>query len=163
MKRDKKITIKDFFSFYPYKKNIQTTGKTIPQPYIKKQDVIDDHKYSIDYTQWSAVVGDYIDIVTDTLLTGRDYELPNYLGRFQLRKYKTKRLINWQQSKLEGKKVYYRHNDSLHIILKWYREYTMARFRYRFHWKIRMSNQLGQKIKKQTVKNKNYVYNILDI
>lgn len=163
MKRDKRITLKDLFFFYPYKANIKTTGKTIPQPYVKQSDVVDNHVNSIDYIQWCNVVSDYIDVVTDVLVSGRAYEFPDYLGKLQLRKYKTTRLINWKETKLQNKKVYYRNNDSLHIILKWYRDYERARFRFRFHWKIRMASMLGKKIHKATKKNKNYVYNILDI
>jgi len=163
MKRDKRITIKDMFIFYPYKKNIKTTGKTIPQPYIKQQDVIEDNPSSIDYNEWLSVVSDYIEIISDVLLSGREYVFPNYIGKLQLRKYKTRRLINWNETNKQGKKVYYRNNDSLHIILKWYRDYDIARFRFRFHWKIRMAKTFSKALHEKTLKNTNYVYNILDV
>lgn len=151
------------FIFYPYKKNIKTTGKTIPQPYIKQQDVIEDNPSSIDYNEWLSVVSDYIEIISDVLLSGREYVFPNYIGKLQLRKYKTRRLINWNETNKQGKKVYYRNNDSLHIILKWYRDYDIARFRFRFHWKIRMAKTFSKALHEKTLKNTNYVYNILDV
>ena len=163
MKRDKRITIKDMFSFYPYKKNIKTTGKTIPQPYIKQQDVVEDDPNSIDFNQWQSVVNSYIKIVSDVLLTGREYEFPYYMGKFQLRKYKTKRLINWNETNKLGRKVYYKNNDSLHIILKWYRTYDNARFHFKHHWKIRMAKTFSKALHQKTLKNSNYVYNILDV
>lgn len=163
MKRDKRITNKDLFLFYPYKKNIITDRNTIPQPYIKKSEEITDHQFSIDYTQWTAVIDDYISVIVDTLITGREYVLPTHLGKIQLRKYKTKRLIDWKTTKESGKKTYYKGSDSNRIILKWYRDYKISRFRYRFHWKIRMAKNLTNAIYKQSVKNKNYVYNILDV
>lgn len=163
MKRDKRITIKDMFSFYPYKKNIKTDGNTIPQPYIKKSDVIEDHPESIDFNQWQSVVNDYLDIVIEVLLTGKEYSFPNYLGKLQFRKYKTTRLINWRETSLQNKKVYYRNKDSLRVILKWYRDYKIARFRYRFHWKIRMAKKLSMALHEKITKHHGYIYNILDI
>lgn len=160
MKRDKRITIKDFFYFYPYKKNIPTIGKTIPQPYVKKSDVIEDNPSSIDYNQWYTVVMDYIDLISELLLSGKEYMFPNYVGKLQLRKYKVTREIDWKQTTLQKKKVYYK--PSYNVILKWYRNHEFTRLRYRYHWKLNMAKNFSQALHQRIIKNNNYVYNILD-
>lgn len=160
MKRDKRITIKDFFYFYPYKKNIPFNGKTVPQPYVKKSDVVEDNVSSIDYNQWYKVVMDYINLISETLLTGKEYVFPNYIGKLQLRKYKVKREIDWKETKLQGKKVYYK--SGYNVILKWYRNYEFTRLRYRYHWKLNMAKIFSQSLYEKIVKNNNFVYNILD-
>jgi len=162
MRQTQRISIKDIFKFYPYKKNIVTTGNTIPQPYIKKSDEVLDDDRSIDFNQWSDVIEDYIEIITDVLVTGKEFKFPNYTGRFQLKKYRTRKTIDWGSTIKSGKKTYFR-GESYAIILKWYRDYEITRLQKRFHWKLRMGTNLKKAIYNKTLQNKNYVYNILDV
>jgi len=161
MIRNKRISNKDLFYFYPYKKNIITTGNTVPQPYVKKSDEVVDHPLSIDYNVWQSVINSYINIITETLLTGREYYFPTYMGKLQLRKYRTNRRINWKATQDNDKKTYYSLNTNT-VILKWYRDYRITRLKRRFHWKVGMAKILKTKIYERLSQNKNYIFNILD-
>jgi hypothetical protein len=162
MKRNKMITEKDIYYFYPYKKNPPSTGNTIPQPYVKKTD-ISDHRYTLTYDVWLSIIEDYISEVQTILFKGRIFKLPNFLGNLQLKKYKLKKRIDWGKTRREGKKVYDNSTDIYRIIIKWNRNYKICRFKNSAHWKIRMGSGFANKLYQKSLDDPNYQYSIIDV
>ena len=162
MKRNKRRSIIDFYAFYPWRKNPPFNGKTVPQPYVSKAD-ISDHQHALTYNEWRLIVNDYLVLLKEYLLGGREFTPPNYMGSFQLRKYKVHRKINWFETNRLGFKKYFDDTDQSMIILKWYREFENSRFKYKFHWKLNLVDDFSQQIYRATVKDMNYIYTILNI
>jgi hypothetical protein len=162
MKRDKMITEKDIYYFYPYKKNPPPTGRTIPQPYVKKKDV-SDHKYSITYDVWLSIIQDYILEINALLFKGKIVKSLNFLGSFQLKKYKLTKLVNWAKTRQEGK-VHYKYDSELYrIIIKWNRNYKYCKFKNAEHWKIRMNSAFAAELYQKSLDDPNYQYSIIDV
>lgn len=161
MKRNKRITEKDIYYFYPYKKNLPTSGNTIPQPYVKKNEV-SDHKFALAYDVWLSVIEDYLADITETLLKGKIVKFQNYIGNFQLKKYKIHRKIDWGATRKADQKVYMKDKDLYSIIIKWDRRRTICRFKNSDNWKIRMGSGFGKALFAQTI-DPDYVYSIIDI
>lgn len=162
MKRNKTITEKDLFYFYPYKKNMPVVGKTIPQPYIKKKDE-SNHRFSLTYDIWLSVLEDYIDEISNILLRGKIIKLPLFLGELQLKKYKLNRKIDWGESRKANKKIYMNPHELYAIIVKWNRHHKVCKFKNYYHWKISMNSGLGRKIFEAHQKDPNYQYTIRDV
>ena len=156
------ITEKDIYYFYPYKKNPPLTGKTVPQPYVKKSDV-SDHKYAITYDVWLSIISDYIDEVSQLLFKGKIVKTPNFLGTFQLKKYQLKKLVHWGRTRQEGKMVYIQDSDLYRIIIKWNRNYKICKFKNAEHWKIRMNSAFAAKIYQKSLEDPDYQYSIIDV
>ncbi len=161
MTRNKNITEKDLFYFYPYKTNPITTGNTIPQPYVKKTEV-SDHAFTLTYDMWSSIIKDYILEVRDLIFRGKVFKIPRYLGTFQLMKYTCYRNINWGETTKQGEKVYYTGDDNVKIIVKWYRTYKNSQFVFKNHWKIRMCKGFRISLSEHIKENPNYIYNLID-
>lgn len=161
MTRNKTITEKDIYYFYPYKKNPPFNGKTIPQPYVKKKEV-SDHKFALIYDVWLSVIEDYVKEVQDRLFQGRIVKFQNYLGEFQLKKYKIHRKIDWGETRKHGKKMYFKDRDLHTILIKWNRKRNICRFKNSDHWKIRMGSGFSNALHERC-KDPDYVYSIIDI
>lgn len=162
MKRNKSITEKDIFNFYPYRKNPPYKINTIPQPYVKKKEE-SNHAFALTYDMWLSVLDDYILEISDRLLKGKIVKLPNFLGEFQLKKYKLNRKIDWGETRKQNKKVYISPIELYNIIIKWNRNYKVCKFKNSNHWKISMNSAFGSKIHKAQMQNPNYQYTIRDI
>ena len=159
MKRNKTITEKDIYYFYPYKKNpINSIG--VPQPYVKKQD-ISDHQYSLTYDNWLDIVKEYLTLVREELYAGKSYRFPKLLGAVQFKKYKVYRRIDWGETIKKQEKVYFKDTDR--IIVKWDRSTGNSGFKFKNHWKIRMTFGFRQELAKKIFEDSTYIYNIMDI
>lgn len=163
MKRNKRISIKEFFYFYPYKKNPPIVGKTIPQPYVKQEDEKPDHDCSLTYNEWRLIVDSYIDAVKKVVMTGREVMLDNYMGTLGLKKYPISRRIDYKQTRLTGKKVYFTTPNQYQILLKWRRTHSNARFNYKFHWRVKPVKTFTGEWFKRTEKDPDFIYNIPDV
>lgn len=163
MERDKRITIKDFYYFYPFKKNppYEVNSNNRPQPFVKKVDETDE-AYSMTYKKWKLIVDDYVELLKDYLMTGKQFDMPQMLGNLQLRKYKVFREIDWGETKKQGKKVYIREVDAVSILLKWYRSRPYCKFAFQASWKLRMGNKLGRMIFNAMNKDTNFANKILN-
>jgi hypothetical protein len=161
MKRKKVISITEFYYFYPYKKNTHK-GNTVCQPYIKQEDEVTDHKYSIEYSVWKSVVDTYIECIRNELLKGDTHYFHNSLGYLQLRKYKSKKQIDYNTWAKTGIKTYYKNIDDYTVILKWYRTYKTTKLKHKYFWKVKMVVSLTKPLQKMLTTNLNNIYNILD-
>lgn len=162
MPRKKSVSNIDFFYFYPYKKNFNK-GNTICQPYIKKNDEIVDHKYTLTYPKWNSVINDYIEIISNDLIDGKEINLPKQMGYLQLKKYKSTRQINYKEWATTGKKSYYKNEGDYTAILKWYRTHRTSNFKFQNHWRLRMASDFSKKLHNILTNNLNKIYNIIDI
>lgn len=160
--RNKNITEKDIYYFYPYKKNPVTNGKTIPQPYVKKTD-ISDHAYTLTYDEWLAIIKDYILEVRSHIMLGKVFKIPKQLGTWQLRKYKINTKVDWNATRQLKKKTYYKKEDiDFNLIVKWYRTPKNSSFQFKNHWKLRLAKGFRMELAKEIRKDYNYIYNIID-
>lgn len=159
MKRNKARTEIDIYYFYPYKKNPDNTIG-IPQPYVKKTDV-SNHEYALTYSQWLAIIKDYIELLTDYILSGKVFKMPKLLGTLQLKKYKAYRIIDWGETIKNNEKRYFKSDDR--IIVKWYRTSTNSSFKFKNHWKIRICQGFGKKLSDKFKSDPYHVYNIIDV
>lgn len=161
MKRNKTITEKDIYHFYPYRKNPIVTGKTIPQPYVKKEEE-SNHPHSLTYNEWKGIIDDYLIELRNHLYNGKLYTLPKQLGTLQLKKYKTYKQVDWNETNKQKKKVFYNDINSYNVIIKWFRSVKNSNFVFKFHWKIRMTSTFRRDLSKR-LNDPNYIYNIVDV
>lgn len=125
MKRYKCITPLYFFiKFYPYKKQLPVSSNTIPVPYIKKSEIIDNHIHSLDWYEWSKIADEYVKVVGERLLAGETIRMDGRLGSFQIVKSKTKKFIDKIKSKEKGTQVFRFKNeyDNYFFYIQWMRK-----------------------------------------
>jgi hypothetical protein len=109
-----KITIKDFFLKYPYKKKPDVTYVSLP--YFPKEEETN-HKYSLTYSEYKNVLNTYFEYVSEYLLQGDVFSMPERLGALKLIKYKIENIGD--------KKTYYKtyinniHSQNYRVILRW--------------------------------------------
>lgn len=160
MKRNKTITEKDIYHFYPYKKNPPYNGKTVPQPYVRKEDV-SDNVFTLTYDMWLSIVKDYILELRDYILKGKVFKIPKQLGTWQLKKYNVNNVIDWAETRAQGKRVYMK-NPEVNLVVKWYRTPKNSQFQFKNHWKLRIVKGFRIALNKIINKDPNYIYNLID-
>ena len=118
----KRKTIRDLFKFYKYPCQV-IEGDCIPNPYIKKENVICDHPASLTFYQWQEYVLIYIKYFKLYLLSGLDIKLPYRLGYFQLLKvkggganYNTDNLTFYKNSHTGGYRPFFKWDRHLAVI-----------------------------------------------
>jgi hypothetical protein len=161
MKRNKNITEKDIYHFYPYRKNPVVTGKTIPQPYVKKED-ISNHPHALTYDVWLSIIKDYILEIREYIFKGKVFKLPRMLGVWQMKKYMSTKRIDWGTTNRTGEKTYYNDKGNYRLLVKWYRTYQNSSFVFKNHWKLRMAKGFRIALYNTVINDSNYIYNIID-
>lgn len=143
LSKTKSITLIDLFSFYPFKKNIETKDNVIPIPYIKKEDIVYNEK-TIDYIVYRKVIDRYLELLVDYLKEGNKFKLPNKLGFIQIQRFKVKHFLDKVASKNQQKKVYKKSNgnENYMFFIKWMRNYKEAIFNYKWHWRLTPNRKL---------------------
>jgi len=113
----KKKTLADLYLNYPDKKYIEGT---IPRPYFPKTECTN-NKYSLNYKQWSEIVYCYFFYVKEFLFSGNIFTIPNMLGTLQFKKYRSNSKINWKETKLQEKRIYFKNlkTSGYTAVLKW--------------------------------------------
>ena len=122
--RYKSITPCDFFKFYPYKKQIVHPENTIPFPYVKKSEIVDNHSHSLDWFEWIEIVNTYIELLKEKLYDAEVIKFDGRLGLFQFKKLKCRRFLDFKKSKEQGKRVHRGKNefDNYFFKLMWMRK-----------------------------------------
>lgn len=80
--------IKDFFLMYPYKKNYKVKPGVVPRPYVPKDQVVEDHKFSLDSHQYYSIIKIFFEELVKYLMEGRTYTFSNRLGDLYIKKVK---------------------------------------------------------------------------
>lgn len=157
--RTKQIIIKDFFYFYPYKKNISHNKNTTPDPYIKFEDVVDNHEYSLDYNVWKNIISDYINLIREDLMSGKKFIFPHRMGELRIIKFKSNRIVDVLKTKLTKKKTYMKNimTDNFYVKLRWDKSYSITSVRFKYHWKISNDRSLLRNIYMRCDKDFNYI------
>jgi hypothetical protein len=160
--RSKRITIKDFYQGYTYKKN-PNYSNTIPDPYVKQKDVTD-HKYSLTYAEWLPIVEDYLECAAEVLTEGNRIKLPHNLGEFVLMKMKCRRFLDYVKSKDQGQQVYHAINsyDNYVLKLKWVRDIRTAIFPFKWSWHLDSTRELLLRGYKKCDKDYTHIYKFID-
>lgn len=149
--------------FYPYKKNLEKGSNTVPDPYIKAKDVVDNHEYSLDYEQWLSVITTYIELIAEDLKQGLKFKMPNRLGYLQIVKFKTNKLINLCVTTKHKKIVYYNNlmTENHFFKLKWHRQGTTASMKFKWHWSLKSNALLLKDLYDRCDKNYTYISKII--
>lgn len=95
-KNNSHVTISDFFIMYPYR--YYPHSNTINIPYIPKHEQISNHKYSLTKKEYVLIIKTYFKYLMIYLLNGNTFTIPNFLGVFKMKKYKS-RWIHWAEKK----------------------------------------------------------------
>jgi len=135
-----KTTYRDMFkTHYKYRCFVPKTEKSVPNPFIAKEDINCDHKLSMTATQYNQFYKLYAHFFTRYLTTGLKVRLPHGLGYMSLMKYKPK--VNKQFIKSiffeTGVKVPYvpTWSQGYYLYFKWHRRTGMATLKYRWLWR----------------------------
>ena len=166
------FTLKDAFNEYPYRdKDIkELLGKAIdPYVYVKKEDVVADHKYSCTYKDFMIILKAYVEVVLDYLVRGRIVELPYRMGTIHLIKYEPSApAINWKRSnernkdKKKGEKWKFTYHDNSHtdgniVKLKWTKKGKISGSRW---FKARIPKRTMRKLLQVFINNPTQIYKI---
>lgn len=153
-------TLIDFFQFYKYRKN-PSFEKTIPVPYIKKEDE-STHKYSLTYHQWKSILEDILIRIEEELIDGQRWVIGSHLGEISIRKKKCKSFVDYKKSKEEGQQVRRARNgfDNIMIFSDWERlQYPLTN---RWLWRFKLKRTLKLKIYNNAEKDYTFLNRYLD-
>lgn len=161
--RYKSITPCDFFKFYPYKKQIPHPAGTVPFPYVKKQDIVDNHKYSLDWFQWIEIINLYILLLKEDLQEGREIKFDGRLGLFQIKKIKCKRFLDRIKSKESGKRIFRGKTefDNYFFKLVWMRKNAKL-FHNKWLWSVKLHSQIALEFYKKADEDYTFIYKFTD-
>jgi hypothetical protein len=131
-----KTTLRDFFKSYPYKKKSTESSGGIH--YIPKQEIVDNHKFSITGSEYIEIVKVFFDVLLfEYLIWGYSYKMPHKFGHLVFRKCKNsdvktkRRNIDWgltrqykeyNKANPENKKVFFHknyHSQGYGVYLRW--------------------------------------------
>lgn len=122
---------------YPYKRNYPFKPNTIPQPYIKKED-ISLHEYACDFHLFRNVVEGYLDYVIESMIEGNAWRLNFGLGEIRIKKFKVKFIKDKTllPGTVEPKNIYRRAlmPDDYYLAARWHRG-TM-RVKLKYNWMV---------------------------
>jgi len=152
------IKINDFFKDYPYPCR-DLLSNTIPNnPYIPKDKLVCDHKYSLDKDQWRTIIIKYLDNLKEEILTGNPFKMPNRMGDLQAYKYKGGG-IDWVKSKKLGKRIKYNNffTGGFKPLIKWNR--IPAKLYNKWYWVIKLVPGFSNKIGSMLLKNPSIINN----
>lgn len=148
------ITLKDFYLRYPYK-CYDVNSKTIPVPYIKKDEMECSNEFTRTFQEYSEICDVILDEIQNSLIEGSPYKLPNRMGILQMLKYKTYRKIIFENKNgvRTRKRVKSPATGEYYPLLKWIRSNKVSAMWTKWHFKIRImskfSKKIGAKISKQ--------------
>lgn len=157
--RYKRRTLVDIYRLYPYKKNIVTSGNTVPLPFVKSSEVTDT-KVSCDWIEWSEIVSLYIEKLKIHLEEGNTIELAPRSGEFKLSKLKITRLIDKVRSGKEGRtvKIFKNNVDNYFICSKWTK--SKANIKLSSYWRIRLNKSWLARMYKDCEKDYTKIYKL---
>ena len=158
--RCKSRTFMDFYEFYPYRKN-PSFSATIPVPYVKKE-LVSDHKYSLTYKEYLAIMLDIVDLIIERLIIGEKWTIGSAIGELQLVKKKCKTFVDRIKSGKEGKVVKSSRNgyDNYMIFAEWERLYFPVQNKWLWRFKILPAILRGIYLKSDT--DYTYIYKFRD-
>ncbi len=161
--RYKSVTPCDFFKFYPYKKQIAHPPNTIPFPYVKKQDIVDDHKSSLDWFEWIKIVNMYLLILKEDLQEGKTVKFDGRLGLFQVKKLKCRKLLDRIKSKEMGKRVYVgkTEHDNYFFKLIWMRKNAKL-FHGKWLWSVTLHSKVALEFYQKASEDYTFIYKFTD-
>lgn len=143
-------TLEDMFQKYPYKKR-QIEGKKVFQPYIKKKDAVEDHKYSVTFREFSDILKFFVWEIVEDLLHGKRITLPYRLGTMHFVKM---RRIN----KSVGARKRYRnlHTQGYHPRFVWGR----IKIKYKKFYSFNLSRGVWLRVSRQLKETPFLIHNI---
>jgi len=157
------ITTLDLYKEYEYKCQ-DHYGKTIPVPYIKKQDLICDHKYSLDYPTWRLIIDTYVKYVKEYLYQGLAFKLPHRMGNLQIIKTK-KGYIDYTKDVLSknGKLniTPNTHTDGYRGKIHWDRYNNNCSLKYKWLFKVKLTYSFRKEFAKRIFSNLNLINNFI--
>lgn len=158
------ITLPDIYLKYPHKCQ-EIYGNTVPIPYVPKQEITCNHKYSIEYKLWKKVISCYFKHVITYLLQGDIFVIPTRLGRLQIKKYRySKGFLKFIRKKGEKtiiKRVKNIHTDNQVAEIRWYK--PNAYLQYKNYFKFRATHAFKKRLKEYIFKDFNNINKYTDV
>ena len=164
LSRLKNITSKQLYFGYPYKKNLPHAFNTVPDPYIRKQD-LSDSPDALDYQQWCKLMDIYLGIFREILASGNKFKMPHMMGILEINKYKAKRFLDFVASAKAGKRIYMGRNglDNMALELVWKRGWRHAKLNFKWHWKVKINRKFVKSIYDRCNADYTYINKFEDI
>jgi len=164
------ITLQDFYKQYNYPcQDLNKIKKGIvPLPYIPKDKINCNHKYSLTYKEWKTIIMKLFYYLVSYLLTGKDLELPFFMGHWRLKKYKPNRkhpridLLHYMKTG-EKKFIKFPETDGYEWLFKWKRSGKNCKLKYKWHWKVKFIKSVSRRINQEINKNPSIIYRFTDI
>lgn len=158
--KSKNRTLVDIYlQSYPYKKNDNFIGNTIPNPYIK-QDDISNHRLALSYKEWLSIMEQIIIEIKSDLYDGDVWDIGSGLGKLHLAKMKCRKFLDRINSAKEKKAIYTSRNDfdNYMLVPEWNRK--KAPFKHKWLWRFKFAVSLLRPI--YQTEDTNIIYKFLD-
>ncbi len=166
MRSNNLITLKDFYSEhykYPY---YDLTSNTVPDPYVKKDRLVFNHKYSLTWRQYRKLCKIYFKYLMEYLLSGLIVILPYYLGEWRFKKARKQRQnkVDFNHFNKTGEIKYFTNRHTLGYIpvFKWKRSPSKARIYTRKIWSWKFVAKSNKKISSYFLEDGNRIHKLID-
>lgn len=109
----RRITLRDVFKNYPYKKISQKNLIKGGSDYFPKEEIKDDHKFSVDRKEFMLIAEKLFDHRFKSLLKGNEIKLPLRSGKIKLMKCKS----NKKYCDFKATNIYRKLNPGSNVII----------------------------------------------
>lgn len=165
--RPKMINFEELYRKYNYPCYEITSINTVPRPYIPKEDLKCNHKYTLTFIQWKTIVYSLCKFLLLYLMSGKLLTLPHGLGTLQITKWKPKKYkkMDYAHWRKTGEVIYenFKYTENYSPFLKWDKGYRRKRFKFASYWKINFLHNSWKKIASTIEKNPSFIYRFSDI
>lgn len=165
MPKNKQTTLSELYKLYSYPCwDISLLEKNIvPVPYIPKDKINCNHKYSLEYNKWKEIVLCIFEHMCLYLLNGYELRLPHKLGILQLKKRRATSIDKIHLQKTgEVKRIRHIETNGYKPILKWSRFGKSAYFANKGIWKINFLKTRWRSIIKEIQKDFSKINKLVD-
>lgn len=163
----KYINFEDLYRKYNYPCWELTGDNTIPRPYIPKDKLRCDHKYTLTFYQWKKIVYSLFKYLLMYLMSNKILKLPHGIGFLQIRKWKPKKYkkmdyAHWRKTG-EIKYETFKYTQDYSPILKWSKGVGKTNFKYSSYWRINFMSSAWKIIASTIEKNPSFIYRFNDL
>lgn len=163
----KYINFEDLYRKYNYPCWEKTNVNTVPRPYIPKDLLKCDHKFTLTFSEWKKILYSLFKYMLIYLMTGKNLKLPHSLGYLQIRKWKPKkyRKMDYAHWRKTGEIRYenFKYTQDYSPILKWHKGVKKTNFNFATYWRINFMSSAWKKIASTIEKNPSFIYKFNDI
>lgn len=162
--RDKRVGLEDIYlKGYPYKRNYPFKKGTVPQPYIKKEDV-SLHPFASDFHVFRNVVNGYLEYIMEHMQQGNAWRLNFNLGEMRIKKFQHTFLKDSMamKGKVAPKNEYKRIQtpDDYFLAPRWHRKSIHVKLKY--NWIVHIPKPRLKECYRRVENDYSYIYKFQD-